>query len=79
MGWILNHGSLAADLDVLAKVDVEYITFPGWSSPITEITRYNALPVNCKKYIEFIEEFLGVPVEWIGVGPGRESMLTKKV
>lgn len=68
---------IPADLEVLAKVEVEYITLPGWRSRITEITWYDALPENCKKYVQFIEEFLNIPVEWIGVGPGRESMLTK--
>ncbi|KZP29072.1 Adenylosuccinate synthetase [Athelia psychrophila] len=67
-----------ADLGVLANVEVEYVTLPGWESPITAVTSYDALPENCKKYIAFIEDFLGTPVEWIGVGPGRESMLTKK-
>ncbi|RDB23062.1 Adenylosuccinate synthetase 1 [Hypsizygus marmoreus] len=67
-----------ADLDLLARVEVEYVTLPGWETPITEIRSYDALPENCKKYVEFIEQFFGVPVEWIGVGPGRESMLGKK-
>lgn len=40
---------------------------------------YNDLPENCKKYVEFIESCLGVPAEWIGVGPGRESMLRKEI
>ncbi|VDB89651.1 unnamed protein product [Peniophora sp. CBMAI 1063] len=66
-----------ADLDVLAKVDVVYVTLPGWKSSIAEITSYDALPDNCRKYIEFIENFLNVPIEYIGVGPGRESMITK--
>ncbi|KAF8912242.1 P-loop containing nucleoside triphosphate hydrolase protein [Gymnopilus junonius] len=66
-----------ADLDVLAKVEVEYITLPGWQSSTAEITSYKDLPENCKKYVEFIEEFTKVPVKWIGVGPGRESMLVK--
>ncbi|KAF8911893.1 P-loop containing nucleoside triphosphate hydrolase protein [Mucidula mucida] len=68
-----------ADLELLAKVDVEYVTLPGWNSPITELTTYEALPANCKKYIEFIEKFLNVPIEWIGVGPGRQSMLKKSI
>ncbi|KAF7964914.1 hypothetical protein HWV62_35955 [Athelia sp. TMB] len=68
-----------ADLGVLAKVDVEYVTLPGWQSPITSATSYDALPENCKKYVSYIEEFLSVPVEWIGVGPGRESMLKKEI
>jgi len=67
----------SADLDVLAKVDVEYVTLPGWQSSIEEVTSYDALPDNCKKYIQFIEEFTRVPIKWIGVGPGRESMISK--
>jgi adenylosuccinate synthase len=59
-------------------VNVSYVTLPGWQSPITSITSFNALPNNCKKYVEFIEDVLGIPIEWIGVGPGRESMLKKK-
>ncbi|KII88327.1 hypothetical protein PLICRDRAFT_175926 [Plicaturopsis crispa FD-325 SS-3] len=67
-----------ADLDVLAKVEVVYVTLPGWQTPITGVTTFDALPENCKKYIAFSESFLGIPIEWIGVGPGRESMLAKE-
>jgi adenylosuccinate synthase len=66
-----------ADLDVLAKVSVVYVTLPGWKTPISSITSSDNLPDNCKKYVGFIENFLGTPIEWIGVGPGRESMLKK--
>jgi adenylosuccinate synthase len=63
----------------LAKVEVEYITLPGWQSSIENVTSYDQLPENCKRYIEFIENFLGIPIEWIGVGPGRESMVVKNL
>jgi adenylosuccinate synthase len=66
-----------ADLELLGKVEVEYVTLPGWESSIEEVTSYEALPENCKKYVEFIEDFMNVPIKWIGVGPGRESMVTK--
>ena len=69
--------NLLADLDVLEKVEVEYVTFPGWKSSIEQIKSYDALPDNCKKYVEYIEKFLKVPIKWIGVGPARESMVTK--
>lgn len=69
----------SADLEVLGKVQVEYVTLPGWKTSIASITSYDALPENCKKYIDFIEKFLGIPIEWIGVGPGRESMLKKEI
>lgn len=65
------------DLNRLAKVDVEYVTLPGWEQDISKITSYADLPENAKKYLQFIEDFLKVPVKWVGVGPARESMLVK--
>ncbi|CCM03230.1 uncharacterized protein FIBRA_05355 [Fibroporia radiculosa] len=66
-----------ADLELLAKVDVQYVTLPGWKTSISTITTFDALPDKCKEYVRFIEEYLGVPIEWIGIGPSRESMLKK--
>ena len=68
----------AADLEELAKVEVVYVTLPGWKKSIAKARTIEDLPENCQKYIGFIEEFLGVPVEWIGVGPARESMVKKQ-
>ncbi|KAL8278168.1 hypothetical protein RQP46_009341 [Phenoliferia psychrophenolica] len=68
-----------ADLEVLAKVEVQYVELPGWKTSIAEITKYEDLPENCRKYVEFIEDFVGVKVGWIGVGPGREAMIVKKL
>lgn len=80
--YTVNGKELAgfpADLDLLAQVQVEYVTLPGWNESIESTTQYDKLPENCKKYIQFIEEFLKVPVEWIGVGPGRENMIKKDI
>ncbi|KAI0050870.1 Adenylosuccinate synthetase [Auriscalpium vulgare] len=68
-----------ADLEKLAQVEVSYVTLPGWQSSIASVKTYEELPENCQKYISFIETFLKVPIEWIGVGPGRESMIQKEV
>lgn len=73
------HVKFTADLDVLGKVEVSYVTLPGWRASIEKATTFDELPENCKKYIYFIESFLGVPVEWIGVGPARESMVKKEI
>ncbi|KIP07836.1 hypothetical protein PHLGIDRAFT_127422 [Phlebiopsis gigantea 11061_1 CR5-6] len=78
--YILNGEELSgfpADLGVLENVEVVYVVLPGWQSSIASTTSYDALPENCQKYIEYIEDFLAVPIGWIGVGPGRESMITK--
>lgn len=67
--------SFPADLNILAKVEVQYKTFPGWKGPIADCTEYEQLPETCRAYVEFIESFLGVHIEWIGVGPGRTAMI----
>ncbi|KAK7542124.1 adenylosuccinate synthetase-like protein [Phyllosticta citribraziliensis] len=69
--------SFPANLDVLDKVDVKYQEFPGWKTPTTGAKTWNDLPANAQKYIQFIEEFVGVPVKYIGTGPGRESMIVR--
>ena len=76
-GWVLNSDPDAANLETLEKVEVSYETLPGWKTSIAAVSSYEDLPKNCKKYITFIEEYLKIPIEWIGVGPGRESMVKK--
>jgi adenylosuccinate synthase len=66
-----------ADLNALSQAEPVYETFPGWSSPTTKLTKFHELPAEAKSYIAFIEEFVGVKVDYVGVGPGREHMLTR--
>jgi len=68
-----------ADLDDLARCEVQYVELPGWKQSIQDITKYEDLPENCRKYVEYIEKFLGVPIKWIGTGPARESMIARSV
>ncbi|TFK23454.1 adenylosuccinate synthase [Coprinopsis marcescibilis] len=68
-----------ADLELVGRVEVKYVTLPGWKSSISDIRVYDDLPENCKKYIAFIEEQMNVPIEWIGVGPAREAMVKKEI
>ncbi|MFH1280091.1 MAG: adenylosuccinate synthase, partial [Candidatus Beckwithbacteria bacterium] len=63
------------DLEKLKKVKVVYKTMPGWSEDITSVRQFNKLPKAARDYIKFIEEFTGVKVEMIGVGPGREAII----
>lgn len=69
--------SFPEDLLKLANVEVEYVELPGWETDISKITNYADLPENAKKYLGYIEEYLNVPVKWVGVGPSRDSMLLK--
>ncbi|MCR5823590.1 MAG: adenylosuccinate synthase [Lachnospiraceae bacterium] len=48
---------------------------PGWKCDIRGIKKYEDLPENCRKYIEFIEEQIGFPITMISNGPGRDDII----
>ena len=62
-------------MNVLENVEVEYVSFEGWKTPISSCRTFDSLPENAKKYIKFIEDYLGVPVKYIGVGKEREAII----
>jgi adenylosuccinate synthase len=74
--WVLAKTDSVADLDRLAQVEVEYVTLPGWKSDISNIHSFEELPANCQSYVKFIEDYLGVKVQFIGVGPSRSASIT---
>jgi len=55
-----------------------YKEFPGWEKDILGYTEYEALPVNCRRYIEFTEDFLGVPVGMVSTGPDRDHVIERQ-
>jgi len=67
---------LPASLHLLSKVVVEYETFPGWPESISNCALFSDLPVNCQAYVKRIQELIGVPIKWIGTGPGRTEMIS---
>lgn len=69
--------SFPEDLIDLANVEVVFETLPGWETDITKIKSYEDLPENAKKYLDYIENYLQVPIQWVGTGPARDSMLVK--
>ena len=62
----------------LAKAKPVYEVLPGWKEEIRGITNYEELPENCRKYIEFIEKELEVPITLVSNGPGRHEIIRKK-
>lgn len=74
-------GKVTKDFPVTAelkKAKPVYQKLPGWKCEIKGIRKYEELPENCRKYIEFIEKELGVPVTMVSNGPGREDIIYKK-
>ena len=60
---------------VLHHAHGEYEELPGWSEDITECRTEADLPQAARDYLEFVADFVGVPVALIGVGPGREQVI----
>ncbi|KAL5917715.1 Adenylosuccinate synthase [Pyricularia oryzae] len=64
-----------ADLSLLERCEVVYKEFEGWNTPTTHIKKFEELPAQARQYVEFIEQYVGVKVGWIGTGPDREDMI----
>ena len=62
---------------VLHGASPEYEELPGFDDDITECRTDEDLPQAARDYIRFIEDFAGVPVSLVGVGPGREQMVRR--
>jgi len=60
---------------VLHKVRPEYETLPGWGLDIESAERIEDLPAAARDYVRFVEDFAGVPVSIVGVGPAREQTI----
>ena len=58
-----------------AKPIYEYLE--GWKCDISNIKKYEDLPENAKRYIEFIEKEIGYPITMIGNGPKREDIIIR--
>ena len=48
---------------------------PGWKCDIRGIKKYEDLPENCRRYVEFVEEKIGFPITMVSNGPGREDII----
>ena len=71
-------GEVTTDFPVTAKLEKAKPVFkklPGWKCDIRGIKKYEDLPENCRKYIEFVEEQIGYPITMVSNGPGREDII----
>lgn len=63
---------------LLSKAKPVYEKLPGWKCDIKGIRRYEDLPENCRKYVEFIEKEIGYPITMVSNGPAREDIIYRK-
>jgi adenylosuccinate synthase len=57
------------------KVQGDYVELPGWHEDIRGCRQVDELPANAQAYLDFVSDFLSVPIVMVGVGPGRDEMI----
>jgi adenylosuccinate synthase len=60
---------------IVHKVTGDLVELPGWHEDISGVRSVEDLPANAQSYLDFISDYLGIPVVMVGVGPGREEMI----
>ena len=65
------------NLNVLKDAKPVYVELPGGWGPISQCKTFEELPENAQKYIEFIENYIGIPAKFIGTGAEREAMIVR--
>ena len=59
----------------LSNVTPNYVTFEGWNQSTEGMDSYEKLPKKTRNYIQFISDFIGVPIKIISIGPGRDEII----
>jgi len=74
-GSDLDNYSEAINLE--NNIEPIYKTFKGWNTNLNGITNYDILPLECRKYIEFIEDYTETKISIISIGPGRNEIINR--
>jgi adenylosuccinate synthase len=67
--------SMPADLEMYPNLEILYDELPGWDENLSDIKRYEDLPVNCKSYISYMENKLSIKAAIISTGPKRDQTI----
>lgn len=73
-------GEVTTDFPVTTKLEKAkpvYEVLDGWNCDIRGIKKYDDLPENCRKYIEFCEKQIGYPISMISNGPKRDDIIIR--
>ena len=62
---------------VLERATPVYEDFAGWDEPIHDVRSLRDLPDNARRYVTALEEFAGVPIVLVSVGPERSQTIER--
>ncbi len=66
---------LPLDADEIAACTPIYETFPGWTESTFGATRWDALPLNARRYLERVQAHIGAPIDMVSTGPDRDHTI----
>jgi len=66
---------LPLDADEVAACRPIYDSFPGWTDSTFGVTQWDELPVNARRYLERVQQFIGAPIDMVSTGPDREHTI----
>jgi adenylosuccinate synthase len=75
-GQVLDEPPLF--VDAYAEAEPVYEELPGWKQSTIGVTDLGGLPPNAQRYLERIEQLVGVPVDLISTGPDREQTIIRR-
>lgn len=58
-----------------SKPVIKYLK--GWKTDISKVRSWEELPKEAREYVEYIEKYLECPIEYVSVGPERESLIIR--
>ncbi len=61
----------------VARAEPVYEPQPGWSEVLSHARRFEDLPDAARRYVDRVEALVGVPVEILSVGPGRDETIVR--
>ena len=70
--------TLPASDRILRECQPVYAVLDGWKEDISGVKSYDELPANAKKYIEFIEKEVGVPIVIVSTGPDKNQTIIRE-
>lgn len=64
-----------SSLSDISKLKPQYATYKGWNGDISKVRTYKNLPINCRKYLEAIQRYIGKPITHVSVGSERSAII----
>ena len=67
--------AVPTDLEAFSKLEPIYAEMDGWTEDITGARTLADLPCAAQRYMKFIEDFVGIPIAILSIGPDREQTI----